>query len=60
MVMTRLLAYHFWEFLMKNMIPTNSGLTNNSNNGDLDNRGSTVLLYSPINNIDGKACNYVN
>ena len=20
-------AYHFWKFLMKNMIPTNSGLT---------------------------------
>ena len=26
MVMTRPPAYHFWKFLMKNMIPTNSGL----------------------------------
>ena len=25
--MTRPPAYHFWKFLMKNMIPTNSGLT---------------------------------
>ena len=28
MVMTRPPAYHFWKFLMKNMIPTNSGLSN--------------------------------
>ena len=27
MVMTRLPAFHVWKFLMKNMIPTNSGLT---------------------------------
>ena len=26
MVMIRPPAYHFWKFLMKNMIPTNSGL----------------------------------
>ena len=26
MVMIRQPAYHFWKFLMKNMIPTNSGL----------------------------------
>ena len=26
MVMTRLPAFHVWRFLMKNMIPTNSGL----------------------------------
>ena len=29
MVMIRPPAYHFWKFLMKNMIPTNSGLTGN-------------------------------
>ena len=27
MVMIRPPAYHFWKFLMKNMIPTNSGLS---------------------------------
>ena len=26
MVMTRPPAFHVWKFLMKNMIPTNSGL----------------------------------
>ena len=26
MVMTGLPTYHFWKFLMKNMIPTNNGL----------------------------------
>ena len=52
----------FWEFLMKNMIPKNSGLTEDSDNGDSDNQGSTVLLYSTINNMspDGKAFNYMN
>ena len=29
MVMTRLPTYHFYKFLMKNMIPTNSGLNKN-------------------------------
>ena len=31
MVMTSLTAYHFWKFLMKNMIPTNSGLMKDNN-----------------------------